>query len=856
MGSRTAALVVLFASASCVAAQLVMTCGSGYMDASNNCADRPRCPQGDAALECMAGQTCFAIPVGNCAGEPTPSPTKAPVFVCGSDSADAKAGCSDGIRCPGGSGAECPAGMGCYPITWLDCGYTTTTTEATAPETTKATTTTTETTTEEPTQPAQVEMATVAEEAMPVESKPAPAAIVATADEAQPAQTAQPDPVPVSETLRLCGSDYADATLCALAAECPLGDAKTECPMGYDCFDIPASECVTAEPTMAPVPTTPVPSRSPVIPPLNVCASSYEEAVESCNDYEECVNGDCPSGEFCWSLPVEYCPEKEAEAVAAEEAVAPATSPAVVADEAAAVAADEAVAPAISPVLSVCATSFMDAKVKCVDPSKDCSATGLCDSDASEACFRVAREDCAGPVSSSSSLEVVEEVIVTTVPAVAVAQTEPTEPAVVETAEPATTETPSLLFVCGSDYADAQDNICTNESCSTVNECKIGGCYAMSYVDCSATTTTEAPPATASKTDNEADVTSIPAVPETPAPSLSFAPTKAPIVNTLFCGADYNDAIDNCWSAVPCPGGVNTECPSGQECYPIGAECVSPEPTAEPTVTGPQPTDSPTITSSPTFTPTISHEPTTASPTAAPVVNTNFCGDKYMLALENCSESTSCPTGICPGSQICYTGIACANPPTVDSTPNPPNDIATNAPIATPGAEAVPAQPAPVPSPATTAATDSPVAADGQPGDLTSNPTTFWSMIAGGLAESKKTSSPVASPPGLTSSPVPPTPNPTRKAFDPSVTHYCGTDYTEAVAGCYTANPCPSMSNAECPGGTTCYEVGICPIPPPTTSSPSLRPSANGGMVSMAAGADPTASPSGPPQLGRVQLGL
>ncbi|EJK76987.1 hypothetical protein THAOC_01213 [Thalassiosira oceanica] len=124
---------------------LIMSCGSGYMDASNNCADRPRCPQDDAALECMPGQTCFAIPVGNCAGEPTPSPTKAPVFVCGSDSADAKVGCSDGIRCPGGGGAECPAGMGCYPITWLDCGYTTTT-EATAPETTMATTATTTTT--------------------------------------------------------------------------------------------------------------------------------------------------------------------------------------------------------------------------------------------------------------------------------------------------------------------------------------------------------------------------------------------------------------------------------------------------------------------------------------------------------------------------------------------------------------------------------------------------------------------------------------------------------------------------------------------------------------------------------------
>ena len=492
-GTRTVALL-LVASASSAAANVIMSCGSGYMDATNNCADRPRCPRGDSALECMPGQTCFAIPVGNCAGEPTPSPTKAPVFVCGSDAADAKMGCSDGIRCPGGSGAECPGEMGCYPITWLDCGYTTTTTEATAPETTEAATTTT---TEEPTQEI------VADQTKSVESKPAPVLTVAKADDA-----AQPDPVPVSETIRLCGSDYADATLCALATECPLGDALTECPMGYFCFDIPVSDCVTAEPTMAPVPTTPVPSRSPVIPPLNVCAFSYNEAVETCNDYAECVNGDastCPNGEDCWSIPVEYCP-KEAKAVVADEAVAPAISPVLSvcatsfmdakvkcvdpskdcsttdvcdsdANEACfRVAREDCEGPIssspvevvedVSPILSVCATSFMDAKVKCVDPSKDCSTTDVCDSNANEACFRVAREDCVGPVTSSSSFEVVDEVIVTTLPAVAVAQT---KPAVMETAEPATTETPSLLFVCGTDYADAQDNICTNESCSTVN---------------------------------------------------------------------------------------------------------------------------------------------------------------------------------------------------------------------------------------------------------------------------------------------------------------------------------------------------------------------------------------------------
>ena len=462
MGRRNSVLLtalILASAQSATAQNVIMSCGNGYMDASNNCADRPRCPAGDADRECQPGQTCFAIPVGQCAGEPTPSPTKAPVFVCGADSAAAKAGCSEGIRCPGGSGGECPAGMGCYPITWLDCGYTTTTTEATEPATTKATTTTT--TTEEATQPAPVEAAfDVTMPTMPVEDDPSAVFTIVEADAGPPAQTAsvhdkvQPELQQAQQTLRLCGSDYADATLCALAAECPLGDAQTECPLGYACFDVPEADCVTAEPTMAPVPTTPAPSKSPVIPPLNVCAFSYGEAVETCNDYAECANGDastCPNGEDCWNIPVEYCPEAEAEAEAEaaqyeEEVVVPDIEQATL-------------APVLSPVLSVCATSIADAKVKCVDPAKDCSATGICDSEASEACFRVAREDCAGP-------SLVEDVIVTTVPAVAVAQT---EPAVAETTGAATTGVPDVLFVCGTDYDDAQDNICTNDSCSTVN---------------------------------------------------------------------------------------------------------------------------------------------------------------------------------------------------------------------------------------------------------------------------------------------------------------------------------------------------------------------------------------------------
>ncbi|EJK66470.1 hypothetical protein THAOC_12614, partial [Thalassiosira oceanica] len=53
------------------------------------------------------------------------------------------------------------------------------------------------------------------------------------------------------EILFLCGSSYSDATLCALATECPLGD-QAECPAGYYCYAIPASTCV-ASPTSSPL---------------------------------------------------------------------------------------------------------------------------------------------------------------------------------------------------------------------------------------------------------------------------------------------------------------------------------------------------------------------------------------------------------------------------------------------------------------------------------------------------------------------------------------------------------------------------------------------------------------------------
>jgi len=86
-----------------------------------------------------------------------------------------------------------------------------------------------------------------------------------------------------------------------------------------------------------------------------------------------------------------------------------------------------------------------------------------------------------------------------------------------------------------------------------------------------------------------------------PTKKLPFDPN-----NNLYCGADYDDANENCYMRTPCPNGAKEECPSEQMCYtvsscetpppsmsalptnaPQGAEFVESDPTAMPTTAKP-----------------------------------------------------------------------------------------------------------------------------------------------------------------------------------------------------------------------------------------------------------------------------
>ena len=47
---------------------------------------------------------------------------------------------------------------------------------------------------------------------------------------------------------------------------------------------------------------------------------------------------------------------------------------------------------------------------------------------------------------------------------------------------------------------------------------------------------------------------------------------------TMYCGADYDDARDNCFMRTPCPNGAASECPAGTTCFTVN-NCMTPAPT-------------------------------------------------------------------------------------------------------------------------------------------------------------------------------------------------------------------------------------------------------------------------------------
>ncbi len=108
-----------------------------------------------------------------------------------------------------------------------------------------------------------------------------------------------------------------------------------------------------------------------------------------------------------------------------------------------------------------------------------------------------------------------------------------------------------------------------------------------------------------------------------PAGYLTWLRNKTPSSSNNYCGTSWTDASNNCLTAVKCPSGTDSECPTNQHCY-AGINCSN------------QPNPNPK--------------------------SFNACGISWADASKNCLTTVRCPSGVdseCPANQHCYAGISC-----------------------------------------------------------------------------------------------------------------------------------------------------------------------------------------------------
>lgn len=566
----------------------LQVCGTSLADATSGCKSNAACPEGDGR-RCPVGAACFSVPVDQCLTEaPSPQPTSVPK-VCGADFAAAEANCLDlSKRCPSGQG--CATGEACFSVPPGRCGVATPTTPG-------------------PTTAAPVVASVPAEPTV----SPTAAAVPAEPTTA-PAVSAPADPTasPAQSSLKVCGTNYTDVTAnCRTNPGCPTGDVSAlpdcpllvvhmmcsfplplyvslirtayaliksqGCPMGMTCFALPPSAC-----------PEPVPTASPVTTPPTVPATAGPTAA-------------VPAG----TSP----PTNATGTVSPTVSVAP--SAAVVSPTA---------KPTASPVYNrfFCGATYNDAEANCVT-AQPCPSGFATDCDEpGAACFGITAERCLSGAPTGAPTGAGPQPSIS--PTVSSAPTGETR---VPSAAPTKVPTENV-FYCGMTFELAQSNCSEETACPTGAGCP-GGMLCYNGITCSAQTTAPSP---------------------APTPTMqgifgTGAPTKKPTLPVFekYCGFSVDDAASNCETAVACPDGLSSVCPSGQTCFPIPEACWRPvDPDA------PTPTD---------------------APIAFDVSSPNFCGADFNDALDNCYQRTPCPTGFadeCPGEQGCYPVSECVAP--------------------------------------------------------------------------------------------------------------------------------------------------------------------------------------------------
>ena len=190
------------------------------------------------------------------------------------------------------------------------------------------------------------------------------------------------------------------------------------------------------------------------------------------------------------------------------------------------------------------------------------------------------------------------------------------------------------IFFCGETYEVAEANCWTAEACPS-GTCSNAGeqCFGISVESCLSSAPTDAPTVAGPRPSASPTVSPSP----TASPSTSHVPTVE-VVNTLFCGVDYDNAMSSCSEATGCPSGAG--CPNGMNCF-SGILCAAllPPSSAPPT----------------TFWNTLIGAPGVTQP-PVPLIQ-KYCGADVKDATSLCAVKIPCHDGntlVCPFGETCF----------------------------------------------------------------------------------------------------------------------------------------------------------------------------------------------------------
>ena len=375
-----------------------------------------------------------------------------------------------------------------------------------------------------------------------------------------------PTAAPSVQPMQVCGMDYEDAKSCDRLCENGCGSMEA-------CFAIAPDECVVVG--VSELVSEDVPGAEAVAfledpADVSVCGLSFADAAANCETNTPCspTANDCATGQACFVVPFANCTttvtgSTEALTVNSTDPNEPGTTTPAPTE------------PSKEPThIFVCGVDYDDAELNC-NTNNDCpSGDGCLDGNT---CFAVPIANCrpatettvaaTTTAASDGSMGSTQAAGTTIAPNATVSFDVTT--AAADTTE--ATEEPNLFF-CGETYELAQQNCFTAVPCPAGGGCPANqACFGIQS-ECKSPEPTLSPSAMAGDANTNLTLGDLVTTPDdgtpalsTAAPSLSTvtsAPTKAPIVNTRFCGANYTDALQGCGFDRACPGGF--ECPSGQ----------------------------------------------------------------------------------------------------------------------------------------------------------------------------------------------------------------------------------------------------------------------------------------------------